>query len=181
MQFQSWQISRKLFCTSLLWANHATVTWTTWGTENFNSKNCNDHNRSFILARIENMLKTFTSFRQSVTCWPALLPEATQGSHFELSPSTLHAVRGYTIFHDLVDTHSKIAVSSDTWGICTRRKGKLYQARSRLYRSKQARSCQIWKINTRWKALAEIYIMHSFAPFSNFKIFVKNCWIFFWF
>ena len=32
------------------------------------------------------------------------------------------------------------------------------QARSRLYRS------QILQINTRWKALAEIYTMHSFAP-----------------
>ena len=31
-------------------------------------------------------------------------------------------------------------------------------ARSRLYRS------QILQVNTRWKALAEIYTMHSFAP-----------------
>ena len=57
----------------------------------------------------------------------------------------------------------------DTWGICTRRAGKLYRARSRLYRS------QILQVNTRWKALAEIYTMHSFAPLSNLKIFVKNC------
>ena len=57
-----------------------------------------------------------------------------------------------------------------TWGICTRRAGKLYKALSRLYRS------QILQVNTRWKALAEIYTMHSFAPFSNRKIFVKNCW-----
>ena len=28
----------------------------------------------------------------------------------------------------------------------------------------------------RWKALAEIYTMHSFAPFSMLKIFVKNRW-----
>ena len=42
------------------------------------------------------------------------------------------------------------------------------QARSRLYRS------QILQINTRWKALAEIYTMHSFAPFSNLNFFVKN-------
>ena len=27
----------------------------------------------------------------------------------------------------------------------------------------------------RWKALAEIYTMHSFAPVSNLKIFVKIC------
>ena len=39
--------------------------------------------------------------------------------------------------------------------------GKLWEARSRLYRS------QILQINTRWKALAEIYTMHSFAPFWN--------------
>ena len=26
----------------------------------------------------------------------------------------------------------------------------------------------------RWKALAEIYNMHSFAPFSNLNFFVKN-------
>ena len=38
---------------------------------------------------------------------------------------------------------------------------KLDQARSRLYRN------QILQVNTRWKALAEIYTMHSFAPFWN--------------
>ena len=43
-------------------------------------------------------------------------------------------------------------------GICTRRAGKLYKARSRLYRS------QILQVNTHVKALAEIYIIHSFAP-----------------
>ena len=42
-------------------------------------------------------------------------------------------------------------------------------ARSRLYRS------QNLQVNTRWKALAEIYTMHSFAPLSNLKIFVKIC------
>ena len=40
------------------------------------------------------------------------------------------------------------------------------RARSRLYRS------QILQVNTRWKALVEIYTMHSFAPFSNLKFFV---------
>ena len=50
---------------------------------------------------------------------------------------------------------------SATWGICTRRAGKLNRARSQLYRS------QILQVNTRWKALAEIYTMHSFAPFWN--------------
>merc|ERR1712078_607588 len=34
-------------------------------------------------------------------------------------------------------------------------------ARSRLYRSR------FLQVNTRWKALAEIYTMHSFAPFWN--------------
>ena len=42
-------------------------------------------------------------------------------------------------------------------------------AGSRLYRS------QILQVNMRWKALAEIYTMHSFAPFSNLNFFVKNC------
>ena len=41
--------------------------------------------------------------------------------------------------------------------------------RSRRYRG------QILQVNTRWKALAEIYTMHSFAPLSNLKIFVTNC------
>ena len=45
---------------------------------------------------------------------------------------------------------------------------KLDRARSRLYRS------QILQVNTRWKALAEIYTMHSFALFSNLNFFVKN-------
>ena len=45
---------------------------------------------------------------------------------------------------------------------------ELLRARSRLYRS------QILQVNTRWKALAEIYTMHSFAPFSNLNFFVKN-------
>ena len=30
------------------------------------------------------------------------------------------------------------------------------------------------QVNTRWKALAEIYTMHSFAPFINLKISAKN-------
>ena len=41
--------------------------------------------------------------------------------------------------------------------ICTRRAGKLYKARSRLYRS------QILQVNMRLEALAEIYTMHSFT------------------
>ena len=38
---------------------------------------------------------------------------------------------------------------------------ELQTARYRLYRS------QILQQNMRWKALAEIYTMHSFAPFWN--------------
>ena len=45
---------------------------------------------------------------------------------------------------------------------------KLRGARSRLYRRRFS------QVNTRWKALAEIYTMHSFAPFSNLNFFVKN-------
>jgi len=61
---------------------------------------------------------------------------------------------------------------------------KLDKARSLLYRS------QILQENVRWKALAEIYTMHSFAPFSctvlvesvsKLNFFVKNCWTFCWF
>ena len=52
-------------------------------------------------------------------------------------------------------------------GVCTRRAGKLYKARSRLDRS------QILQVNTRLKALAEIYTMHSFAPLSNLKLLLK--------
>ena len=47
---------------------------------------------------------------------------------------------------------------------------KIKSARSRLYRRR------FLQVNTRWKALAEIYTMHSFAPLSKLKIFVKNCW-----
>ena len=34
---------------------------------------------------------------------------------------------------------------------------------------------QILQVNTRWKALAEIYTMHSFAPFSNLLFVVEIC------
>ena len=46
---------------------------------------------------------------------------------------------------------------------------ELQTARYQLYRS------QILQQNMRWKALAEIYTMHSFAPVSNLKNFVKFC------
>ena len=42
------------------------------------------------------------------------------------------------------------------------------RARSRLYRN------QILQENMRWKALAKIYTMHSFAPFSTVKFCLKN-------
>ena len=54
-----------------------------------------------------------------------------------------------------------------TWGICTQRAGKLYKARSRLYRS------QILQVNMRLKPLAEIYTMHSFAQLCNLN-FLSN-------
>ena len=44
---------------------------------------------------------------------------------------------------------------------------KLRGARFQLYRRR------FLQVNTRWKALAEIYTMHSFAPFSNLNFFVK--------
>ena len=45
---------------------------------------------------------------------------------------------------------------------------KLRGARSRLYRRR------FLQVNTRWKALAEIYTMHSSAPFFNLKMSAKN-------
>jgi hypothetical protein len=45
---------------------------------------------------------------------------------------------------------------------------KIKSARSRLYRRR------FLQVNTGWKALAEIYTMHSFAPLSNLNFFVKN-------
>ena len=52
----------------------------------------------------------------------------------------------------------------ETWGIYTRRAGKLYKARSRLYQS------QSLQVNTHVKALVEIYTIHSFAQLeSNLK------------
>ena len=78
---------------------------------------------------------------------------------------------------------------------------QLYRARSRLYRSKQASKVvqsfskkrkkrrdpgnkfylHFLQVSSCWKALAEIYTMHSFAPFSYLNFFVENCWIFCWF
>ena len=48
-----------------------------------------------------------------------------------------------------------------SWGICTRRACKLNKARFRLYRSQNLQE------HMRWKALAEIYTMHSFAQLCN--------------
>ena len=45
---------------------------------------------------------------------------------------------------------------------------KLRGARSRLY------GRRFLQVNTRWKALVEIYTMHSFAPFFKLKISAKN-------
>ena len=46
--------------------------------------------------------------------------------------------------------------------------GKLYRARSRLYRN------EMLQVNMRLKALAEVYTMHSFAPVFKLKISAKN-------
>ena len=55
----------------------------------------------------------------------------------------------------------------------TRRGGRLWRARSRLYRS------QILQVNMRLKALAEIYTMHSnkivYDEMSKVRILSKNC------
>ena len=50
---------------------------------------------------------------------------------------------------------------SCSWSICTRRAGKLYKARSRLYRT------QMLQVMTQVKALAKIYTTHSFAELAN--------------
>ena len=52
-----------------------------------------------------------------------------------------------------------LAIPRACYGGDTARSGKLDRARSRLYRG------QILQQNMRLKALAEIYTMHSFAPF----------------
>ena len=51
---------------------------------------------------------------------------------------------------------------------CIARSDKLDRARSRLYRS------QILQENMRWKALAEIYTMHSFVQLCNLIFFCQN-------
>ena len=63
--------------------------------------------------------------------------------------------------------HSKVLLRSEV-NIELNFPPKLRGARSRLYRRR------FLQVNTRWKALAEIYTMHSFAPFSNLNFFVKN-------
>ena len=54
--------------------------------------------------------------------------------------------------------------TAQTWAICTRRAGKLYKARSRLYRS------QSLQVNTRWKALDEIYKIYVLLHRSGLNI-----------
>ena len=64
------------------------------------------------------------------------------------------------VFHSMCNRKALLS-SGSTSGIRTRRAGKLCKARYRLYRS------QILRVNTCWKVLADIYTMHSFAPFLN--------------
>ena len=60
---------------------------------------------------------------------------------------------------------SRSRLLTRTWGICTRRAGKLDKARSPLYRR------QMLQQNMRWKALAEIYQMSMVAKSGFFKSF----------
>ena len=78
---------------------------------------------------------------------------------------------------EIYTMHSFAQLCMDSFGRCRVRSEvnielnfppKLRGARSRLYRRR------FLQVNTRWKALAEIYTMHSFAPFSNLNFFVKN-------
>ena len=52
-------------------------------------------------------------------------------------------------------TSGTISENLVPWGICTRKAGKLDKGRYQLYRS------QLLQENMSWKALAEIYTMHS--------------------
>ena len=90
-----------------------------------------------------------------------------RGLHGTLLQSAVREVR----VRDGVDwaANEKFEISKFKFKFPRARTYELIRARSRLYRS------QILQVNTRWKALAEIYTMHSFAPFSNRKIFVQNC------
>ena len=55
-----------------------------------------------------------------------------------------------------------------TWGVCTRRAGKLYRARSLLYRSR------FLKVNTRVKARDEIYKIYRLSYRTDLKISAKK-------
>ena len=66
------------------------------------------------------------------------------------------------------DTHSFEARLRTRLNIELNFPPKLRGARSRLYRRR------FLQVNTGWKALAEIYTMHSFAPFFKLRISAKN-------
>ena len=68
-----------------------------------------------------------------------------------------------TLFTSIVPwvANKRFEVSKIKFKFPRARTYELIRARSRRYRS------QILQVNTRWKALAEIYTMHSFAPFWN--------------
>ena len=81
-------------------------------------------------------------------------------------------------WHHKIEVQGEGSRQSNSRGIRNwKLKGKLNHSRKikspryRLYRS------QILQENMRWKALAEIYTMHSFAPFSKFNFLCKNHWI----
>jgi len=68
------------------------------------------------------------------------------------------------------DRAAGVAAAGKAWAQLATGCGKLYRARSRLYRN------EILQENMRLKALAEIYIMHSFAQLCNlnFKKIANN-------
>ena len=79
--------------------------------------------------------------------WGSLRPNVRSASRRPRS-STLGQVRGTPAAIVIIIRTRRAGKSiSLTWGICTRRAGKLYRVRSRLYRS------QILQVNTstRWK------------------------------
>ena len=68
--------------------------------------------------------------------------------------------------------NKRFGVSKFKFKLPRARNYELFRARSRLYRSQ---ILQVKLVNTRWKALVEIYTMHSFAPFWN--VLVGSVWV----
>ena len=80
-----------------------------------------------------------------------------------LAPLSVHLTSGPGGSHQ-PEPHEDSAHGRESSAKIERPRARTYEligARSRLYRSR------IVQVNTRWKALAEIYTLHSFAPFWN--------------